>query len=240
MFLKGKNQKRKNLYGTIFLMAVLVFIIIFSIFNSDKENSKEESIAGDQAASPSSSVHGWNLVLVNPDHKLPENWDIELRELSDGKKVDSRIYPSLKKMFEDMQDEGVYPTIASAYRTSEEQERLMKEKIEELETQGYGAAEANMEARRWVAEDGYSEHQTGLAVDINADIKKSSGNQVYQWLAKNAWKYGFILRYPPEKEEITGTGYEPWHYRYVGKGPAAVIYQQALCLEEYVDSISSE
>ncbi len=67
---------------------------------------------------------------------------------------------------------------------------------------------------------GYSEHQTGLAVDINADGVNSTGDQVYKWLKKNAWQYGFILRYPSDKEDLTGTAYEPWHYRYVGRNAA--------------------
>ena len=76
--------------------------------------------------------------------------------------------------------------------------------------------------------------QTGLAVDINADGVNSSGQQVYAWLADNAWKYGFILRYPEDKTEITKTDYEPWHYRYVGKEAAKEIYESGLCLEEYI------
>lgn len=81
---------------------------------------------------------------------------------------------------------------------------------------------------------GYSEHQTGLAVDINADGVNSTGNQVYKWLEKNAWQYGFILRYPSDKEDLTGTAYEPWHYRYVGRNAAEEIYHQGICLEEYI------
>ena len=96
------------------------------------------------------------------------------------------------------------------------------------------ATPAPAQRLRWVAAVGYSEHQTGLAVDINADGVHSAGYQVYEWLAGNAWKYGFILRYPSDKEEITGTAYEPWHYRYVGKEAAAEIHRQGVCLEEYL------
>ena len=97
-----------------------------------------------------------------------------------------------------------------------------------------GFKKAKSEAKKWVADVGYSEHQTGLAVDINADGVNSSGQQVYAWLADNAWKYGFILRYPEDKTEITKTDYEPWHYRYVGAESAAKIYESGLCLEEYI------
>ena len=77
--------------------------------------------------------------------------------------------------------------------------------------------------------------RTGIAVDINADKSKCSNEEVYTWLAENAYKYGFILRYPMGKQEITGTSYEPWHYRYVGDEAAWEIYEQGICLEEYYE-----
>ncbi len=181
-----------------------------------------------------STEHGWNLILVNQDYQVPGDWDIELTELSNGQSVDSRIYPDLQQMFDDMRAQGVYPVVASGYRTAEKQQELMEEKIEELKEQGYSYLEAKAEARRWVSAVGHSEHQTGLAVDINADGVSSTGNQVYEWLEKNAWQYGFILRYPSDKENLTGTAYEPWHYRYVGKDAAEEIYRQGICLEEYI------
>ena len=89
-------------------------------------------------------------------------------------------------------------------------------------------------AGQWVAIPGTSEHELGLAVDINADKEQSSNEEVYNWLAENAWRYGFILRYPQGKEDITGIDYEPWHYRYVGKEVAKEIYEAGITLEEYV------
>ena len=84
---------------------------------------------------------------------------------------------------------------------------------------------------------GTSEHQLGISVDINAETLVSSDEAVYAWLAENSYKYGFINRYPADKTEITGTIYEPWHYRYVGKQAAMEIYSQNLCLEEYVEQL---
>ena len=89
-------------------------------------------------------------------------------------------------------------------------------------------------AGQWVAIPGTCEHALGLAVDINADKEQSSNEEVYNWLAENAWRYGFILRYPKGKEDITGIDYEPWHYRYVGKEVAKEIYEEGITLEEYV------
>ena len=96
---------------------------------------------------------------------------------------------------------------------------------------------AQAEALKWVNQVGYSEHQSGLAVDINADGIHSAGYEVYDWLAQNAWQYGFILRYPEDKTDITGTSYEPWHYRYVGVEAAQAITQQGVCLEEYLGAV---
>ena len=84
---------------------------------------------------------------------------------------------------------------------------------------------------------GFSEHQLGIAVDINADHAGSTDDEVYTWLAENSWQYGFIKRYPSDKTEITGTINEPWHYRYVGKEAAREIVSQEVCLEEYVEML---
>ncbi len=88
-------------------------------------------------------------------------------------------------------------------------------------------------AEEWVAVPGTSEHQLGIAVDINADKERCENEDVYLWLAENAHKYGFILRYPQGKEDITGISYEPWHFRYVGVENAQIIYEKQICLEEY-------
>lgn len=84
-----------------------------------------------------------------------------------------------------------------------------------------------------VAAVGHSEHETGLAVDIN-DARGQSSQALYDWLAANAWRYGFIERYPANHHSCTETAHEPWHYRYVGQEAAATIWQNGLCLEEYV------
>lgn len=175
------------------------------------------------------------LLLVNRDNPLPEGYEVtELTELSNGESVATVIYPDLQEMFNDARAQGVNPIVASGYRTPEKQQSLMDEKIASLMEEGLSEEDAAGEAAAWVNPVGYSEHQTGLAVDINADGIQSAGYEVYDWLAQNAWQYGFILRYPEDKTEVTGTEYEPWHYRYVGREKAAEIYNSGLCLEEYL------
>ena len=177
----------------------------------------------------------WNLIIVNRWNELPEDYSVELTELSNGQKVDSRIYPYLQEMFDAARAEGVYPVVREGYRTEEEQKEILDDKIQTYINQGYSQSRAERTAKEWVALPGTSEHQLGIAVDINADKSKCSNEEVYAWLAENAYKYGFILRYPLGKQEITGTSYEPWHYRYVGEEAALEIYEQGKCLEEYFE-----
>lgn len=177
----------------------------------------------------------WNLIVVNRWNELPKDYSVELTELSNGQKVDSRIYPYLQEMFDVARAEGVYPVVREGYRTPEEQQEILDDKIQTYINQGYSQSRAEKAAEEWVALPGTSEHQLGIAVDINADKLKCSNEDVYAWLAENAYKYGFTLRYPPGKQEITGTSYEPWHYRYVGEEAAREIYERGICLEEYFE-----
>lgn len=182
----------------------------------------------------------WNLIVVNRWNELPEDYSVELTELSNGQKVDSRIYPYLQEMFDAARAEGIYPIVREGYRTAEEQQEILDDKIQSYIIQGYSQVKAERTAKEWVALPGTSEHQLGIAVDINADKSKCSNEDVYGWLAENAYKYGFVLRYPPGKQKITGTSYEPWHYRYVGEEAAKEIYERGICLEEYFKQMIEE
>lgn len=178
----------------------------------------------------------WWLILVNSKNAIPKNYQIELTQLSNGICIDSRIYPDLQQMFDDAREDGVYPVVSEGYRTHEEQQNMMNDKISSFINDGYSEKDAENFAKDWVAEAGKSEHELGMALDINADTSVSSDEQVYNWLAENAYKYGFILRYPPDKKYITGIDYEPWHYRYVGTESALEIYSRQITLEEYLGS----
>ena len=185
-----------------------------------------------------SMANGWELILVNSDYCIPEDYKIELTTLANGERVDSRIYPDLQQMFDDMRDQGVYPLVRAGYRSNADQKALMERRIEAYESEGYSRSDAEELAADWVAEPGTSEHELGIAVDINQDVEKSTAEEVYSWLADNAHNYGFVLRYPPDKIEITGISNEPWHYRYVGKDAALELFNSGLCLEEYIESLN--
>lgn len=178
-----------------------------------------------------------NLILVNKTHPMEEDYQVTLIELSNGECVDESIYPSLQKMFDDARNEGIYPEVISGYRTSQVQQQLLDNKIEEYLNEGYSKEDAKKEAMLWVAVPGTSEHQLGIAVDINAKEGYSDEQEVYDWLYHNSYKYGFIQRYPSDKIDITGISYEPWHYRYVGEKVATEIYQQGISLEEYLGEV---
>ena len=177
----------------------------------------------------------WRLILVNRTHKIPDGFNEELTLLDCGKYVDSRIYPDLQRMFDSMRDEGIYPFVNEGYRTREEQEQMLEDKVNAYIYDGVSEKLARKLAEESVAAAGTSEHELGIAVDIIADKTKSDNEDVYRWLAENAYKYGFILRYPQDKTELTGFEYEPWHYRYVGIDAAAEIFERGICLEEYLE-----
>ena len=175
----------------------------------------------------------WKLVLVNASHPLPENFTVKLKELRNGQHVDERIYPELQQMFDDARAVEIYPYINESFRTADRQQEIMNNYIASYEAQGLSHAAAVEKAHTIVAEPGTSEHQLGLAVDIVAEYGADS-TTTWQWLLENSWRYGFILRYPADKVDITGIDYEPWHFRYVGKEAAKEITERGLCLEEYV------
>lgn len=176
---------------------------------------------------------GWNLMLVNSYNRIPTDYEAELLSLSNGEQVDARIYPELQEMFDNARAVGYELFVREGYRSGEEQQELLEDKISAYEGEGYSGRESRRLAKQWVAEPGTSEHELGLAVDING--KGQNSDSLYQWLSENSWQYGFILRYPEDKKEITGIDYEPWHFRYVGKEAAEEIYRQGVCLEEYLD-----
>ena len=205
---------------------------------NDEENS-EENIETPKKEVESYTTD-WNLILVNKKHEMPNNYEVNLSKIEDGHRVDSRIAESLKNMLKDARLQGLDPKICSSYRTRSEQTQLYNNKITQYTNQGYNIERAKELASYWVTNPGTSEHEVGLAVDIisksytklNKDQEKT---EVQKWLKENSYKYGFALRYPSDKSEITMINYEPWHYRYVGVENAKYMKEQDMCLEEYID-----
>lgn len=175
------------------------------------------------------------LVLVNKEYKLPENYVPSKLELISNEFSNENKYlrEEAKIAFETLSKEaknlGYRVVAVSTYRDYEYQDKLYNMYVQE---KGIDYAD------KCSARPGHSEHQTGLAVDVegsNRDYDEFENSKEFVWMKENAYKYGFILRYPKGKEKITGFKYEPWHYRYVGLDTAKTIHDEKLTLEEYYD-----
>ena len=179
----------------------------------------------------------WNLTLVNSTHAVPEDWVVpEFTELRNGQRVDSRIYPELQAMFDAARAAGRTPLVISSYRTYDDQKAMLLKKYNSFRDKGYSQEDAQVEALKWAAYPGYSEHQLGLAIDVGtSNSEKCSKDRVWSWLKEHCAEYGFIWRYSDEKSDITGISNEPWHFRYVGVEAATYIMENNLCLEEYME-----
>ena len=227
---RRRRRKRagKKIAGAIAVI-LLSFIIIFRTSSQDIQSGFSQDPGDPQTLGTGTP---WNLTLVNRQNPVPEGYRPNLTKIQGGEQVDERIYDPLMEMLEAAKEANgnQLPHVVSGYRTEGEQQRLYDNKISQYEKEGYSETEAKELAEQWVAVPGYSEHQLGVAVDINGEIY-----DVYLWLQENSYTYGFIFRYPGDKTQITTVAEEVWHYRYVGVEAATEIYEQGLCLEEYLN-----
>ena len=179
---------------------------------------------------PDADITSWQYVLVNKEHPLSEDYAPDLAEPEPGVFFDSRAAESLSDFIGGARDAGLTVYISSSYRSYATQKYLFDNKVAQV-----GDREA---AARIVAYPGTSEHQLGLAADIvdkHYEYMNESlaDTRLSIWLKEHCAEYGFILRYPKDKQEITGIMFEPWHFRYVGREAAAYITENGLCLEEF-------
>ena len=192
-----------------------------------------------------SKYWGKEMILVNPWHLLPEDYEADLEYVEYGHRMDACAAEHLSEMLSDCRDEGYSPLICSSYREKSKQERLFNNDVRRFMNSGMSEEEAIEETARNVAVPGSSEHEAGLAADIVYSGRQildenQEDNETQQWLMEHCWEYGFILRYPEDKQEITGITYEPWHYRYVGREAAEYIMTNGLCLEEYLGVVDAD
>ena len=205
-------NKLKNLSYII----VIIFILLFFI---DEDNDVND-----------------NTLLVNKNNEINKNYipndleEINIKYANKNKFLRKEAKEHFEKLAHDANLLGYKIIAVSAYRDYDYQDKLYNNYVST-----YGLEYADMCS----AKAGYSEHQTGLAVDVmgsNDDYNKFSESKEFEWMKNNAHLYGFILRYPKGKENITGYKYEPWHYRYVGIDNAYKIFNNNLTLEEYKKS----
>lgn len=203
--------------------------------NLTNETGTENSSNTVTASNNLSLLDDWQIRLVNRDNPLPDDFTVELENLDASRKFDKRAIEPLKQMICDMRDQGIKNIWAqSTYRSIEYQKGLYEKSINKYLKQGKSQEEAQKLTDEYINRPGTSEHHLGLAVDFNNVDEGFENTKAYKWLLENASDYGFILRYPKEKEDITGIEYEPWHWRYVGPEHAKKMKEQNLCLEEYV------
>ena len=206
------------------------------------EVAPPESSDPPEPEQPAINREDWNLVLINPAHAIEKELEMTFDEVQ-GYKFDSRIAGKVRELIAAAKEDGYSLAIVSGYRTMDRSRVLYANKIAEYQAMGYDEATARVEAAKWVAPPGTSEHHSGLAMDIvsgdyytkYSDLVEEFENEPEAvWLRENCARFGFILRFPKDKVEVTGINYEPWHFRYVGEEHAAAIMEQGLCLEEYL------
>lgn len=180
-----------------------------------------------------SKIEDGNLILVNKYHKLGENHEftnlenISLMYAYSNNRLQEEAVTNFVRMARAAKEEGLKIIANSSYRSYEEQDNIYNSFLKKHGTEY---------AEEYSAHAGYSEHETGLAVDIDAYQSSADdfeNSNEYAWLLENSYKYGYILRYPKDKEIITGYSYEPWHYRYVGIDAAKVIHDEDITFDEY-------
>lgn len=220
-FVYDERQKREELQS---IMLDDEYNTRLSLTNAMIENDKREI-----------------LMLVNPWNKLPEDYQARVIPIGDELFFDERAAGALEAFITDAKSNGWAPCPLSAYRTQEYQEGLFNDKMERLIQGGQATVETVYDlAAQEVAVPGTSEHQTGLAADIVDEYYpqldySQSFSDTQKWMMAHCTEYGFILRFPEDKQDITGIIYEPWHYRYVGKTVAKQINELGITFEEYCE-----
>ena len=178
----------------------------------------------------------WELTLVNLQYRLPEDYKPTLQAAVEGSSVqlDARVAPFYAEMYAAAKADGCTLTPYSGYRTYARQQENFDRKVAYYVSQGLSEAEATAQTQTRILPAGAAEHNMGFAMDIVSASADFISTKEFSWLSAHAHEYGFILRYPENKTEITGVMYEPWHWRFVGKEAAAEMQKRGQCLEEYL------
>lgn len=178
----------------------------------------------------------WELTLVNLQYRLSEDYKPTLQAAVEGSSVqlDARVAPFYAEMYAAAKADGCTLTPYSGYRTFARQQENFDRKVAYYVSQGLSEAEATAQTQTCILPAGASEHNMGFAMDIVSASADFISTKEFSWLSAHAHEYGFILRYPENKTEITGVMYEPWHWRFVGKEAAAEMQKSGQCLEEYL------
>ena len=205
------------------------------------ENGAQQSTL--TAAQAQALLDDPRMILVNRTHRITEDYPVETKECGSATAINKTLQTEAAEAFLSMQAaaarDGVDVRMQSGYRSVSYQKKLYDNKTQYYRDKGLSEAAAREKAAVIVNPPGCSEHNCGLAADLNSPEHTTldtgfADTAAFRWLCENAEQYGFILRYPKEAESVTGITYEPWHWRYVGAENAALLNQSGLCLEDAV------
>ena len=201
------------------------------------EEITEEPVIWDNYSPASVLVsENWALTLINKNYPLDKNYSPNTARVIEDTSVtaDIRVAEAYRLMYNAALTEDVVLTPYSGYCSYQRQKTIYDNKVQAFVLQGLTEDEAKLSAEKRVEPAGCSENGAGLAVDVISASAGFSSTNEYKWLVANAHNYGFVLRYPEDKTEITGMIYQPWHWRYVGIEVATEMKEQNLCLEEFL------
>lgn len=204
-----------------------------------EEESSEKQDTQKLAEEFAQEKQEWYLLLANVDNPLPQDFTVETEVVQNSFEMDAHVAQTMRDMIDAAAKDGVDLLVCSAYRSIEKQQTLFDEQVQIYLNQGKSQQEAYDLTASAIAIPGTSEHHTGLAADIVTPTHQTldpefADTEAGQWLQEHAWEYGFVLRYPEDKQDVTKIIYESWHYRFVGKTHAKLMKESGLCLEEYL------
>lgn len=261
---KKKQSQRLNL-KKVFLVIVIPIIVIFVITEAFKSDNNKVETSNNNSNTPSENnvdvnqpvsnepevpvstepkpkveITDWRLTLANFDNILPEDFEVELENIDSSRQFDARAIKYLKDMINAMKKAGKTNIwVQSSYRSVARQKELFDNSVNKYLEQGKSQEEAEKLTLEYINKPGGSDHNLGLAVDFNYVDNTFAKTPEYKWLLENAENYGFILRYPEDKEDITKIEYESWHWRFVGEEHAKRMNELNMCLEEYVEYLEN-
>ncbi|MBQ9200191.1 MAG: M15 family metallopeptidase [Lachnospiraceae bacterium] len=250
------------IYTIIAIIVFILFIVLLGkLFSHGKKNKEKKTTtevtteaitedpaveAHNQLVAQANTIYQNNqalLVLVNDSHPIDEGYSFEQYTLNCGEIIDARSHTDLVNMLEACNDAGNEYTIVSGYRDKTKQQQDFDDTVARIVSEeGLSEEDAAAKAALSVQKPGYSEHETGLAIDISGlgktELNESlASDPTVAWLDNNCHLYGYIVRYPSGKTDVTGITYEPWHFRYVGVEAATFMHDNNLTLEEFYQLI---
>lgn len=211
--------------------------------SSSKKATSKTSDKVTSAKSSTLDADYKNLTVVNGWNPLPDDYDYEADLVEIPQKylkgslnqINKNVWVYLKAMLDDARKDGVDIGVWSPYRSYNTQKWLFEKQVKKQINNGVPESQAEDKAATIVTRPGTSEHNTGLALDINCANDSFENTKAFEWLKENAEDYGFVMRYSKEKQSLTGVIHESWHWRFVGIKVAKEMNELGMCLEEYVE-----